>query len=515
MGDIEFAKAHNSAIFLKDPLAVHNDLKFIVDGLKKSCLVHALITNPAIYQRESLQIEDRPEYPMEIDVHQIEEILEYMGYERTFPPTIKKLLPPCWMLLAHVFVSCISGRRSGANEISLANSGAIVALAVGFEFNFSKFIMNEMILNLEGIKRDKFCMYPRFLQIILNVTHPELERGNDTLNFKSIGPSAFGLMKQKRGGKTIHADGNEDISLSPSGPEVEEIHHSPTAYVSGEHDNQKENDSKSSREDDDDDLYEDVEFLKEIDFTGINDDIPKNIEFDFGDEDFDPYLDIPSSRVNKVNEVASLATKTRDEGNVLKILLSTSNPLEVTTSQGDVTSEIPPSVSLVSTSAPVISVLSEPQTSQTSIRTSQSLESLEVPSIKCAPQVISTITATAPDSPPKQTDEGRKEIGVLCQQLIEKSIQMDQLSAHIFELREKDEENTKQINDLQTSLGSVLANYFNLKNVLYDVFGEKVKALFQQPHGVVDPPSVQSPPATDDLPVNPPAPRTTTIVQHI
>ncbi|CAI9285491.1 unnamed protein product [Lactuca saligna] len=347
---------------------------------------------------------------------------------------------------------------------------------------------------------------------------------------------------------------NEDIHHSPSEPEVEEIHHSPTACVADEHDYQKANDSKSSRGDDDDDLYEDVEFLKEIDFTGINDDIPTNIEFDFGDEDFDPFLDIPNSRVNKVNEVASLATKTRDEGNFLKILLSTSKPLEITTSQGDVTSEIPPSVSPVSTSTPVISILSEPQTSQTSIRTCQYLESLEVPSVKCAPQVISTITATTAHSPSKQTDEDeasirlvkhlaqssptssrgkgisfnegqtdddkssssdlREEIGILRQQLIEKSIQMDQLSAHIFELKAKDEEKTKQINDLQTSLGSVLANYFNLKNVLYDAFGEKDKSLFQQPHGVVDPPSVQSPPATDDLPVDPPVPRTTTIVDR-
>ncbi|CAI9289168.1 unnamed protein product [Lactuca saligna] len=118
------------------------------------------------------------------------------------------------------------------------------------------------------------------------------------------------------------------------------------------------------------------------------------------------------------------------------------------------------------------------------------------------------------DDDKSSSSDLREEIGILRQQLIEKSIQMDQLSAHIFELREKDEEKTKQINDLQTSLGSVLANYFNLKNVLYDAFGEKVKALFQQPHGVVDPPSVQSPPATDDLPVNPPAPRTTTIVNR-
>ncbi|CAI9282405.1 unnamed protein product [Lactuca saligna] len=376
MGDMEFAKAHNSAIFLEDPPAAHSDLKFIMDGLKKSCLVHCLTTNPVIYQclikdfwrntevkkndrgeiylettiedkrilvtesiiRESLQIEERPEYLMEIEFHQIEKVLEHMGYEGTFPPTIKKLLPPCWKLLAHVFMSCISGRRSGANEISLANTGAIAALAAGFEFNFLKFIMNKMILNIEGRKRDNFCMYPRFLQIILNDVREE---------------AADHSMPME----------NEDTHHSPFEPIMEEIHHSPTAYVADEHDYQKANDSISSRGDDDDDLYEDVDFLKEIDFTGINDDIPTNIEFDFGDEDFDPYLDIPSSRANKVNEVASLATKTRDEGNSLKNLLSSSKPLEITTSQGDVTSEMPPSVSPVSTSTPVISMLSEPQTS--------------------------------------------------------------------------------------------------------------------------------------------------------
>ncbi|CAI9263811.1 unnamed protein product [Lactuca saligna] len=355
MGDMEFAKAHNSTFFLVDPHAAHNDLKFIVDVKKNDqgekfleTTIEdekVLVTESII--RESLQLEDRPEYPMEIEVHQIEKLLERMGYEGTFPPAIKNLLPPYWKLLAHVFVSCVSVRRSGPNEISLANTGAIAALAAGFEFNFSKFILNEMILNIEGSRRDKFCMYPRFLQIILNVTHPELQRGNDTLDFKSIGPSAFGLMKQKRGGKFVFEgkfplikfgiftkDDREEAAdksmptkdvythNSPSEPVVEEIHQSPITCVADEHDHQKANDSISSRGDDDDDLYEDVEFLNEIDFTGINDDIPTNIEFDFGDEDFDPFLDTPSIHANKVNEVASLATKTRSEGNSLKILLT-------------------------------------------------------------------------------------------------------------------------------------------------------------------------------------------------
>ncbi|CAI9290633.1 unnamed protein product [Lactuca saligna] len=146
---------------------------------------------------------------------------------------------------------------------------------------------------------------------------------------------------------------SEDIFHSTSALEIEEVHDSPPAVVAKEHDHQKEDETHSAQ-DDDDDLYGDVEFLKEINFTGISDDIPTNIEFDLDDEEFGPFLGIPSSCPNKVDEVASLATKTRDEGNTLKILLFTSKPLEVTSSQGDMTSEIPPFVSSILTSAPIV-----------------------------------------------------------------------------------------------------------------------------------------------------------------
>ena len=50
MGELKFAKVHNLAIFLENPPSAHIDLKFIVEGLKKCCLVHALTTSPVIYQ---------------------------------------------------------------------------------------------------------------------------------------------------------------------------------------------------------------------------------------------------------------------------------------------------------------------------------------------------------------------------------------------------------------------------------------------------------------------------------
>ncbi|CAI9262682.1 unnamed protein product [Lactuca saligna] len=167
-------------------------------------------------------------------------------------------------------------------------------------------------------------------------------------------------MKQKRGGKFIFEGKfplikfeifeesdqsksedqsipteSEDIVHSTYEPEFEEIHDSPTATVVEEHDHHKEDETKSSHEDDDDYLYGDVEFLKEIDFTGFSDDIPTNIELDLNDEEFGLHPGFPNSCLNKVNEVSSSATKTREEGNALKILLSTTKTMEVASSQGE------------------------------------------------------------------------------------------------------------------------------------------------------------------------------------
>jgi len=121
-----------------------------------------------------------------------------MGYEGTFPPTVKNLLPSFWRLLAHTFVRFISGRKGVSVEISQIVSSAIVTVVMDCDYNFSKFVFGEMQSNLWGNKKDVFLMYPRFLQIIFDSMHPELEKTPDTLDVKSLGLNTFGLMKQVR-----------------------------------------------------------------------------------------------------------------------------------------------------------------------------------------------------------------------------------------------------------------------------------------------------------------------------
>ncbi|KAL7602750.1 hypothetical protein Lser_V15G16330 [Lactuca serriola] len=235
MAELKFAESHNLAILLAEPPVDHNEFKSMIHGMKECCLASTLTLNPTIYQRlirefwksttvkkkddsvfiealvkgckiivteqiirDVLNIDDQSSFPTEIELDQAQELLSNMGYEGDFPPTLKRLLPPYWRFLAHVFVSCISGRRSGADEISLRNAGAIAA---GLDFNFSRFILDELVVNIQGKTKDKFLMYPRFLQIIINEQFPEIPKEGETLDMKSLGPNTVGLIKQNCKGK--------------------------------------------------------------------------------------------------------------------------------------------------------------------------------------------------------------------------------------------------------------------------------------------------------------------------
>ena len=129
-----------------DPPAVHKEFKSMIVGLNNCRISHALHSNPVIFKdlivdfwknasintqgadgagsiesvvkgtkvvvseqviRKVLEFGDAPTFPIKYPVNQVNEVLEKMCYEGTYPPTIKKLLPPYWRFLGNEFVSCI------------------------------------------------------------------------------------------------------------------------------------------------------------------------------------------------------------------------------------------------------------------------------------------------------------------------------------------------------------------------------------------------------------------------
>ena len=162
MAYLKAAKMHNLAIVLDDPPVAHREFMSMMYRLRECCLAHAITVNPVIYEnliqefwrsakvtdmnkemiieavvqnckirisdqyiRDTLLIIEEPDSPTEAEAEEISRILD-------------KLLPPYWRFLAHVFISCMSGRTSRAYESSIRNTGAIISLAAGNKFNFYK-----------------------------------------------------------------------------------------------------------------------------------------------------------------------------------------------------------------------------------------------------------------------------------------------------------------------------------------------------------------------------------------
>ncbi|GJV92609.1 retrovirus-related pol polyprotein from transposon TNT 1-94 [Tanacetum coccineum] len=111
---------------------------------------------------------------------EIFENLALMGYEQlstklTFQ---KGSFSPQWKFLIHTILHCISSKSTAWNEFSTNLASAVICLAKGQNFNFSKLIFNGMLRNLDS---KKFLMYPRFLQLFLNNQLKDLpEPFNDT-----------------------------------------------------------------------------------------------------------------------------------------------------------------------------------------------------------------------------------------------------------------------------------------------------------------------------------------------
>ncbi|GJX51145.1 putative ribonuclease H-like domain-containing protein [Tanacetum coccineum] len=206
----------------------------IVDFLRRSKLRYALTHNPPIYDslvkqfsqtatartledgiqqlnttidsieytiteesvRRQLQLADASG----INMLQNEEIfvgLQNIGYvnDRTFT-FWKSHFTPQWRFLVHHILHCISSKSGGWDQFGSNIATALICLSTGRDFNFSKLIFDGMISNLKS--KSKFLMYPRFLQMILNV---QTENKNLFVPV-SLTKKIFGNMK--RGFQGIH-----------------------------------------------------------------------------------------------------------------------------------------------------------------------------------------------------------------------------------------------------------------------------------------------------------------------
>ncbi|GJU18830.1 hypothetical protein Tco_1146796 [Tanacetum coccineum] len=151
-------------------------LQALVDGKK------IIITESTV--KRDLQLEDAEGVDCLPNATVFEQ-LTLMGYEKISQKLTfyKAFFSPQWKFLIHSILQSLSSKTIAWNEFSSTMASAITCLAINQKFNFSKYIFESMVKNLDNM--GKFLMYPRFEQVFLD---KQLE-GMATHNGIYIAPS--------------------------------------------------------------------------------------------------------------------------------------------------------------------------------------------------------------------------------------------------------------------------------------------------------------------------------------
>ncbi|GKE78785.1 hypothetical protein Tco_1544905, partial [Tanacetum coccineum] len=117
--------------------------------------------------RDTLQLEDATGITM-LPNDELFEGMGQMGYPTDGTFTFwKSFFTPQWRYLVHHLLHCISSKSGGWDQFGSNIATALICLSTGRVYNFSKLIFDGMVANLKS--KTKFLMYPRFLQMILNI----------------------------------------------------------------------------------------------------------------------------------------------------------------------------------------------------------------------------------------------------------------------------------------------------------------------------------------------------------
>ncbi|GKE22265.1 hypothetical protein Tco_1433777 [Tanacetum coccineum] len=220
MTTLKFADSHNMVAFLTK-FSKSKGFEHIVDFLNANPIRYALTINPTIYGshikqfwatikmktvngevllqalvdskkiiiteatiRIDLQLEDAECIDC-LPNADIFEQLTLMGYEKLSQKLTfyNAFFSPQWKFLIHTVLQCLSAQTTAWNEFSSTMASVIIFLATNQKFNFSKYIFESMVKNLDNA--GKVLMYPRFVQVFLD---NQLE-GMATHNMTYIAPS--------------------------------------------------------------------------------------------------------------------------------------------------------------------------------------------------------------------------------------------------------------------------------------------------------------------------------------
>ncbi|GJR37977.1 hypothetical protein Tco_1213661 [Tanacetum coccineum] len=176
MSALKCADSHNIVAFLAKPTKSEG-FEQIVDFLNANPIKYALtlqalvdgkkviITETSV--RRDLLLEDAEGIEC-LPNADIFEQLALIGYEKPSQKLTfyKAFFFPQWKFLIHTILQCLSAKSTAWNKFSSTMASVIIFLATNQKFNFSKYIFESMVKNVDSSV--KFLMYPRFVQVFLD-----------------------------------------------------------------------------------------------------------------------------------------------------------------------------------------------------------------------------------------------------------------------------------------------------------------------------------------------------------
>ncbi|GKD68965.1 hypothetical protein Tco_1323055, partial [Tanacetum coccineum] len=188
MAILKFDDTHNMVAFLSKP-AESDGFKQIVDFLNEHPIKYALTVNPTIYTSYIKQfwstvvaktINGEVQLHVLVDGKKIIINESIVRRDLQLEDTEGVYCLPNSTIFEQL---ALMGLKTTAwNEFSSTMAFVIICLATNQKFNFSKYIFESMVRNLDNLSR-KFLMYPRFVQMFLDPTmvvqnQPQLGEGS-------------------------------------------------------------------------------------------------------------------------------------------------------------------------------------------------------------------------------------------------------------------------------------------------------------------------------------------------
>ncbi|GJX23840.1 hypothetical protein Tco_0228285 [Tanacetum coccineum] len=131
-----------------------------------------------------------------IPTTEIFEQLELMGYHTVSDKLTfqKGVFSPQWRFLIHNILHCLSPKKTAWEQFSSNIAAAIICLATNRKFNFSRMIFEHMVSNISS--PHKFLMYPRFIQICLDMQKHQFQQPFWNYHVPSLTMRCFSIMKR-------------------------------------------------------------------------------------------------------------------------------------------------------------------------------------------------------------------------------------------------------------------------------------------------------------------------------